>query len=555
VQSVRAFLSKGRVRRVWSLVPARIVVAASWSVLGAGSAQWLVSFGDAPELHRQPFHLNRLPDDPVEVDDARFLSVPWLYGDCDLWAEVELSTGSELDLVVRQVEPRRRHGDMPLYHGRFAVLRLTTGVAGPAWRTREQALFDDAPGGQVLDPGRPASIAVEARGHRVRANVAGVWHDWLDTADAHGGFAFVGRGGRSLLRYLRIEPRAPEGRVPAWLVAALACLLAGLVAARRGQSVRAAWAGLAVPIGAAAIGLGVLAHLLPDTEPTRGGVLLGALAGLPLALFCASARFAVALPLAAVAFALFAERAAHQEQPRLRPLEDPRLSAHFGYGSGSAPFDALARRLSGAHRVTTMRAAGRRVVFLGGGPVWEFQGEAREAGYLGLMAAVQASRTLAEPLDVAVVPTVYSHALQQSVLYERFYAAAFRPAAIVFAVPPWEGEASEELPPRDALRGPDALPHALGSVLVRTLTMAWRARAPSSDAVDLRRTLDSLAELGRRDGTPIVLVTTRDLAPALRAVVAAAAAAHGLPLVADQPALGEPIDPEPLARVLVDVLR
>ena len=143
--------------------------AAGVALVGAGTPR-------APEIYDRPFHLGRGPDDPFEVTETRFLSIPWPFADFDLFATVELPEDGEFDIVFRRVAPVQRDGDMPLFHGRFSLLRLSTVAQGPAYRTREQALFDDLHGGQLLEAGRPATIHIEARGRRVRVNVAGVSH-------------------------------------------------------------------------------------------------------------------------------------------------------------------------------------------------------------------------------------------------------------------------------------------------------------------------------------------------------------------------------------------
>ena len=133
--------------------------------------------------------LVRAVDDPLEVSPEVPLHIPLPFGDCELFVDVELEAGTELDLVVRKVEPTLRYGDMPLYHGRFAVLRLSTEESGRACLTREQALFDDGSvGGHLLGAGKPATIVLEARGRTVRALVAGERLE-LAATDAHGTFA------------------------------------------------------------------------------------------------------------------------------------------------------------------------------------------------------------------------------------------------------------------------------------------------------------------------------------------------------------------------------
>jgi hypothetical protein len=529
----------------------------------AGVAAHLAATRDqpaAPELFERDFELQRPAAGALELGDARPVTIPHPFADFDLIADLEVPAGGALDLVLRLVEPRRSaEGDMPLFHGRFAVLRLAAdGRQGPAFLSREQALFDAAGNfGQAVAAGLPATVVVEARGRWLRANVAGVWHGPFEADDAHGAVMFVVRGGTGLVHGLRIDtvPRPLRLLPISWC--AILGALAGLAACglARGRLRRALPPLLLVPVVGWLAGAVLVPQLLPATEPGVAALVLAALAGVPGALGLAAARGPRSALLAAVlglagAFAAF-EGFARLERPRIEAFEDPRLDAHFGAQSGTGPLDALTRRLHGRTAVHTVEADGQRVLCLGGGPL--FEGSPDRAEWVAPIAAGRASQALGRRVECAVAPTLYGHVRQQLAMFERFYAEAFAPAVVVLAIPPWEGEASERAAAVAVLDGAGAAAAAAGPSALLEL---WaRRRAPRvaaiADAAAMRRALDELARLSVEHGFRVVLVEPPALEAGLAAAVRAGAAEHGferlvLPLL-DAP--GTAI--EPLAEVLV----
>src|SRR5690606_613331 len=300
----------------------------------------------------------------------------------------------------------------------------------------------------------------------------------------------------------------------------------------------------------------VLGHELPATEPEVSARVLAALSGVPLVVLLAfrsrSATAALVRIVLAAALVLgIFEVIARIEVRRLAPLEDPRLDAAFGALSGTAPFDALAKRLHARGAVHTVEAVGERIVFLGGGPLYEGDGDF--AGLVAARATANASRELGRALDATVAPTLFGNAGQQLAMFERFYAERFAPRAIVFAIPPWEGEASER--PASAWLG-DADPLAQPpadrplSVLCSLWSTAAATPVPTTDPTGLRRTLDRLAALAARERSSVLIVDDEEVPAELRAVVDRAVHEHGFA----RASLSLAAEPEAAVAALTDAL-
>src|SRR5690606_18221431 len=217
--------------------------------------------------------------------------------------------------------------------------------------------------------------------------------------------------------------------------------------------------------------------------------------------------------------------------PRLATLEDPRLDGLFGWGSGTAPFDRLARRVSSRQAIHLPGDREGRVFFLGGSEL--FEGGPERGQWVAPLAVAAASPRAGRRLVPVVMPALWGDTRQQVDLLLSGYLDWFEPAAIVLAVPPWEGEPlpapvrriGEGPPPRGASR----------------LLDLWRGarEGPATDAADLGVALELLrAGLAER-GTPLVLARDPDLAPGLAAVVDEFARRNAVPLVVE-PLLGAP---------------
>ena len=95
----------------------------------------------ARQLEKKPYVVTRPSDNLVEVSEDKWFLVPILYGDFDLQMDIEVSDGTELDVLLRQVEPRIVAGQLLPFAGRFSVLRLSTDGDDVGWRTRDEALL------------------------------------------------------------------------------------------------------------------------------------------------------------------------------------------------------------------------------------------------------------------------------------------------------------------------------------------------------------------------------------------------------------------------------
>jgi hypothetical protein len=492
-----------------------------------------------PRLHADVFHMVRSDAEPLTVSADGRIALPYLFGDCDLVAEVELPEHGELDIVFRAVEPTLRDGDMPLYHGRFSVLRLSAWREGPAFLSRERALFEmPSSGGVRLAPGLPATVHLQARGHLSRANVAGQWLPWVESVDAFGSFAFVARGPTpAVIRYLHIQPvPRDDGIHPPWILAGVGATL-GLLFGLFGVGLLRGIAALAsLPAGGVLGGALLLAHLLPDASPTPAGFLAVAACGVPLALALGIRFHPLSALLGLAALAGVLEIAARTERVRLAPLEDPRLSACLGFGSGAAPLDVYSNRLHARMAVHTTRPAERRILFCGGGPIYEAGGPRQPELNLGPLLAAAVGRLVLGPVDGVVVPTTYACALQQVTMLDRWLAPAFAPDLVVFAVNATELEPTDDLPPRRVLAGDVPPPELWGSVLLRVWAASHRAPAPPSrDLGEVRQVLDDLAALAVRREFRVALLDPGGLPPDLAAVLREVGEARGWPVLSARP--------------------
>ncbi len=151
---------------------------------------------EQPPLREQPFELGSGLGIAKTVDVDHPLVLPRIFGDFDASFELELPEDAELDIVLRWMTPHEVDQEVVSFPARFVALRMSTISEGPAWWGRETLLFDplalhEVTGGMKLSPGLPATVWIEARGRRIRANVAGRWTEWLETVDDRGSFAMI----------------------------------------------------------------------------------------------------------------------------------------------------------------------------------------------------------------------------------------------------------------------------------------------------------------------------------------------------------------------------
>ncbi len=420
----------------------RLPIAVLFSfACGAGSLELIETLMTSPRpIFEEPFRLARDEDHPLEISAAQPFSLAgYSYGDFDVYAEVELPEGGELDVVFRQVEPwMREDKSMPMYHGRFSLFRLSAVDEGPFYRSRDQALFaDDMQGGQVLAPGVVASVSIEARGRKLRANVAGVAHPWCETLDDRGGISMVVRGGTGLLRSFQLTP-LPRAASMSWVWAGLVSSLVAALGVMLGRRLLMVSSAMLLLPGIAWLGASfVLSLLLPEIRPAELTLIGMALAGLPISLLLILRPRALNFLLSLILLAgiWFACLSAEGEE-RLRSSEDARLTEHFGVNSGQGPMDALTRRLHSRTRVHRLANVVTRVFFLGGGDLFEPwpRDQPDTPGYLSLQLEVELSRELGRELESVVVPGEGASGQQQLKLVRRFYLEEFQPEALVFAV-------------------------------------------------------------------------------------------------------------------------
>lgn len=552
-----------------SLLARRLAFWMGAAACGLVAAQLLARPGRVPPpvLHEESFRLTEHERDPLRVTVARPLLLPYCYGDCDLLATIAVPAEGEIDLVLRKV-------DLAGGHGRFSLLRLSATQEAWPWRTREEALFGDpvlggpAPGGVRVAPGLPASIRLELRGRLARANVAGRWLPALPTTDAAGAFAFVVRDGVAEVSHLQILP-LPRADANGWLWGAggLLGLAIGVLARRRRSAMRVVLALAAFPICTA-----LLHMLLAEgavvgarfSTPALAVLLLTSALAVNWGLGTGSLRATLLRWSAAVLVAMVGiETFCRLERTRLVALEDPRLDLYFGVDSQQAPFDALAKLLHGKNEVHTadpdigaqIEPGGpslARIVFLGGEMMMEANLD--RAQHL----AIQTTASLAQRTGVryvaAVVSTTYPHTLQQTLLFERFYADAYPAACVVLGVDRWdaqrEGSASARRRLERVATNGVAVPFSFAWAVLADASGDARIATPD----ELGVTIDEFARACAQRRLPLLLATHAAISAPYLVAVDAAARRHGLRVVHDVVRTDESADSDKLAQALVELL-
>lgn len=416
--------------------------------------------------------------EPRTVSPTQWLSLPRWHADFDLHCDLELGEHTELDFVLRQVEPRQFGIELPQFHGRFAVLRLSGAADGPAFLDREAALERIGQGGLRLAPGVLATVSVQARGRMVRANVAGRWTPWQRTDDVHGMTTLIARGGPAVVHRLTIQnyglPGAWRWHAGFWIaLGALAGLFQALVVRAGGQFAAAAGTlATAWLLGAVLPGLPLA---WPELPAMAAALAVATLVGLLVAPGLGRAR-----PLVALALVLLAPHLG-----ALLPAKTPRLDALFGPQSGAMPSEALAQRVRGPFAVHVPDGKAPVVFLLGGQQLYDRGGPAEHVEAL-LVGELRGRRR--GPVEVPCLPTVDGFGPQQWSLFERFY-RGYRPAVLVFGV------------------GRDELALAGGR--------------PRSSPALLAAALASARQYCAQHGASLVLCSDGDLPAAVRAVLAA----------------------------------
>ncbi|MBL8749303.1 MAG: hypothetical protein JNK78_09085 [Planctomycetes bacterium] len=481
---------------------------------------------DEPAIWTDDYRLIRKPENAFELGDGRWFVVPRLFRDFDLQMDLELGENVDVDLLVRQVEPRLVQKEIRAFPGRFVSLRLTTGKEGQAWRTRDEALFGPRGEGASLAPGLVATVWLEARGRTLRANVAGKTLPPFEADDDYGALTLIARGGKVALQRFVVTNRGgaePWSAQPGFWVA-IGVVGAALVLAV--ASMRAAGAVVTALLGVLLVCSGEWIARCVAVAPLAvpaSGPLLALLGGAALFASAIVVVRAIGAPIArwiavAAVFGGFVATA-HLARAALRPRPSTRLDAVFGPDSGSTPSEAMAQLMRGPRGLLgppEENAKDARVVLLGGQLLY---GALRppEEHLQGLLQAELRGATK-KAAEVVTLPTMDGHTAQQWELFSRFF-TGHRPRVLVFGVP--ADEAAE-----DPSTGK---PRSFASTLAETIraARAWTREngaalvlfASAAVPGDLR---DVLRE-AERDGVPLVFANDGDAPAAVAKKLAAAA--------------------------------
>ena len=475
-----------------------------------------------------------------EITPERTLPILVEFGDFDLNCRIELSPGSEVDLIFRRVT-HRENMRVPIFASRFSVMRMSSYRDGPGFLSREQALFESEIGGIRFSPGAPgASLQLKCRGRRAEAVVNGIALPSIETTDDFGSLALISRGGVALVHDLVVTPWPRVDGWVAYYVGAFAGGVLGLILAIFGGSVLQ----LALALGVASMGglLGrwtVMDHLLPAVHPTVSGLVVASLGLMPAALILGlrlggwGLRVLAAAVLGTLACLAALEFAARAEQDRLQNSSDPRVDLYFGPESGVAPFDALVRMLRCEYKAHSLLPDGDRydVLLLGGGRMFDHDFPNEGEKNINLQLPELLRQRLGQPRDnpvhCAAVPTVLGHAYQQFLLFREFY-KDYRPRVVVFGVTGEEAERVLPVPARERL---DATTTRSWSVLWDIQGLDAREAVPTQSPGDLLATLRDLLELCRAVNSKLVFAVDAGLPEDYRGLLTAFAEAEDLPLV------------------------
>lgn len=486
---------------------------------------------------------------PIEVTPAKWQPFLELVGDFDLQCTVELAADTDFDLILRRVEPRPVRGERLPFNGRFVVLRLSTRADGPAWRTREQALFGPK-GGARVDPGYPSTVLVEARGRRLRAQIAGhPWTPWFEAADEHGSLAVAAHGTKAIVHALRFANLGPAGRLPMWpLGAGLGMLLVGLGCVAGICRKLLALSLLLWPVATEVARRLALGDLLPLAVPQNASMLWLLFAGLPLGLWlwAPRRRWWLTLPLALVAFGAAVVRTADLELPRRAHGQSPLTEVVFGTEAADGLAEALAHRIRGPQALHALSPTPSRVVMLLGGQL--LYGAGAPTDNLELQLLGELRREHGKDTEVTALPTIDGWSLQQWLLFDTFY-RDFAPEVLVFGVPTDEAAVvSSDIDvagvrrllsegPQRSLRDPAVAlpllhPKGVGGVL-SLYHQRWPLllREPRSNPDRLRHTLAAVQAYVAETGCKLVLLAGAGLPAELLAVLQQAAQVGDVPLV------------------------
>ena len=435
-------------------------LGAGWS-LGGLVPDGLVELCDREVVDR-PFELT----EPARVTEQRWFFLPQLWGDFDLQMDLELGEGAEVDVLLRQVEPRFVDEVMVPFTGRFSTLRISSEGDGPGWRSREAALFGPRGGGVGVEPGRPATVWIEARGATLTANVSGKRQATLEADDVYGMFTVLVRGGDAVIHGLRIDARPIAGlwrwQKWAWIAAGAAAAL--LVAAAASLLSERPPLGVA---GGALLGVTVvlcrgveLPLLFPDVAVMVSMLAGATVVAVLVAALRGRASLVATLPLAVALLALgigpqwFAGHVARS----LGQSASAEVDAVFGADSGEQPSKALGQLVRTPRAIVDREKRGRRVFLLGG--EWLYN-RAAPSDQIGLQLGAKLRAAFGPGAEALSLPTVEAYSAQQWRLFDGFY-QGFEPDVLVFGV--GATDAGRDPETGELLTSPDDLRQTLARV-------------------------------------------------------------------------------------------
>lgn len=476
-------------------------LGAGWSVAGVVPAGLLEQC--ERQVIQRPFRLS----EAQRVTEASWLFLPQLWGDFDLQMDLELAEGAEVDVLLRQVEPRLLDDVLEPFPGRFAVLRVSTDGDGAGWRTREEALFGPRGGGVGVEAGRPASVWIEARGRTLTANVGGKRQAVFEADDVYGMLTVLVRGGDAVVHRLELDARAIGG---AWQWSRSTWLAGGVLAA---LLVAAAGALLARgrPLGAAA---GALLGVTVTLSRAAGGDLYFPSPAGMLALLAAATAAAIALAalrgraqrraawaVAAVVAALWVSPTpvSAEVARALGPGSSTAVDEVFGPDAGEQYSKALGQLVRMPGAIVPAKKRGVRAFLLGGEWLYN-RGEPGE--HVGLQLGSLLQGAFGAGADAPSLPTVDGFSAQQWRLFDGFY-QGFEPDVVVFGV--GDGEAA-----RDPRTGAARSTAASLEATLRAVADDCRARGRGLVLfldVGAPRSLRAAARRFAADAVPVVELT------------------------------------------------
>lgn len=386
------------------------------------------------EVVTQPFHLSRV----VDVTEGHWFFLPQLWGDFDLQMDLELGKGAEVDVLLRQVEPRLIDELQLPFAGRFSALRISTEGDGPGWRTRDEALFGEPGGGVGVEPGLQATVWIEARGGTLTANVGGKRQATFEAEDVYGMFTVLARGGKAVIHRLDIASR-PVADLWLWqrgtwvaLGTAASLLMAAFVGLLSRQRPFAVAGGSMLGL-TAVLAQGVEMDLMfPDLSgmavllggPAAVGVVVAVLRGRVL-------QFATVVVAAAVTMIWWAgDHVRPAVQRALGAGDTAAVDAAFGPESGEQPSKALGQLVRMPNGLLDPQKRGKRAFLLGGEWLYN-RGEPGE--HVGLQLGGMLGAAFGAGADAPSLPTIDGHSDQQWRMFDGFY-QGFTPDVLVFGV-------------------------------------------------------------------------------------------------------------------------